>query len=64
MNKMRFLPWPAGLLVCVFLLAGCAREQASDKEKTGDEAKKIRIGFLVKQPEERWVQLEWKFADQ
>ena len=24
----------------------------------------IKIGFLVKQPEEPWFQLEWKFADQ
>lgn len=24
----------------------------------------IKIGFLVKQPEESWFQLEWKFADQ
>jgi L-arabinose transport system substrate-binding protein len=23
----------------------------------------IKIGFLVKQPEEPWFQLEWKFAD-
>ncbi|MCC8180035.1 MAG: arabinose ABC transporter substrate-binding protein, partial [Planctomycetes bacterium] len=24
----------------------------------------VKIGFLVKQPEEQWFQLEWKFADQ
>ena len=24
----------------------------------------VKIGFLVKQPEEPWFQLEWKFADQ
>src|SRR5438067_7794021 len=24
----------------------------------------VKIGFLVKQPEEPWFQLEWRFADQ
>ncbi len=24
---------------------------------------KVKIGFLVKQPEEPWFQQEWKFAD-
>lgn len=28
-----------------------------------DEAK-IKIGFIVKQPEEQWFQLEWKFAEE
>ncbi|MCD8139142.1 MAG: arabinose ABC transporter substrate-binding protein [Planctomycetaceae bacterium] len=28
------------------------------------DAGQIKIGFLVKQPEEPWFQLEWKFADQ
>src|ERR1041384_4981357 len=28
------------------------------------QAAPIKIGFLVKQPEEPWFQLEWKFADQ
>ena len=28
------------------------------------QAGAIKIGFLVKQPEEPWFQLEWKFADQ
>jgi L-arabinose transport system substrate-binding protein len=30
----------------------------------GMHAAPIKIGFLVKQPEEPWFQLEWKFADQ
>jgi L-arabinose transport system substrate-binding protein len=39
-------------LLCGVLLAGCAKKQ-----------EKIRIGFLVKQPEEPWFQFEWKGAD-
>lgn len=27
-------------------------------------AEEVKIGFLVKQPEEPWFQDEWKFADQ
>ena len=39
------------LVAALFCLA--ATVQAAD----------IKIGFLVKQPEEPWFQLEWKFAD-
>ena len=28
------------------------------------EAKDIKIGYLVKQPEEQWFQMEWKFAQE
>ena len=28
------------------------------------EAQDVKIGFIVKQPEEPWFQDEWKFADQ
>jgi L-arabinose transport system substrate-binding protein len=31
---------------------------------TPAEAQRIKIGFVVKQPEEPWFQLEWKFAQQ
>ncbi|MEO7597867.1 MAG: substrate-binding domain-containing protein, partial [Opitutus sp.] len=46
----------------VLLSASCSRKAES---KTGGESPKaVKIGFLVKQPEEPWFQLEWKFADQ
>ncbi|MCC8180036.1 MAG: arabinose ABC transporter substrate-binding protein [Planctomycetes bacterium] len=41
-----------GLLVCGLLLSGLSMA-----------GEKIKIGFLVKQPEEPWFQVEWKFAD-
>ena len=45
------------LAVCSALfLNGCGH-----KSETPDKPK---IGFLVKQPEEPWFQLEWKFAQQ
>lgn len=40
------------------LLGGCG------KSESAAEPRPVTIGFLVKQPEEPWFQLEWKFADQ
>jgi L-arabinose transport system substrate-binding protein len=34
---------------------------AAGSTKSGD---KIKLGFIVKQPEEPWFQLEWKFAEE
>ncbi|HEX2853689.1 MAG TPA: arabinose ABC transporter substrate-binding protein [Opitutaceae bacterium] len=47
------------------LLAGCSKR--ADTPSAGAPAaagQPVKIGFLVKQPEETWFQLEWKFADQ
>ena len=41
------------------LVTGCHPKLTSDK--TGD-ASEVKIGFLVKQPEEPWFQTEWAFA--
>src|SRR5215210_6263926 len=48
----------------VFSLAGCDKKSAStgSESSSGSSAGKIKIGFLVKQPEEPWFQTEWKFA--
>lgn len=40
-------------------LAGCNKGG-----QAGGANEKLKIGFIVKQPEEPWFQLEWKFADQ
>jgi L-arabinose transport system substrate-binding protein len=44
------------------LSAGCSRK--TDETSAGAAPGAVKIGFLVKQPEEPWFQLEWKFADQ
>lgn len=49
----------AALLLC----AGCNRQPAVD-DNAGAHPGKIKLGFIVKQPEEPWFQLEWKFADE
>lgn len=37
---------------------------ASGGASAGTKPGAVKIGFLVKQPEEPWFQLEWKFAEQ
>lgn len=51
----------------VALLMGCSDGRKTPTSGTADPATsggKIKIGFLVKQPEEQWFQLEWEFARQ
>ncbi len=45
-------------LATIFTFAACDKT-ASDPAGSGTN---IKIGFIVKQPEEPWFQLEWKFA--
>ena len=45
------------------LIAGCSRKTDTSSAETS-APKQVKIGFLVKQPEEPWFQLEWKFAGQ
>jgi len=62
----------------IFAAVGCDKSSSSSSSTTvtpttgpagssaggGSSSSDITIGFLVKQPEEPWFQLEWKFADQ
>lgn len=47
------------LLVCLLILVSF-----SFATTNANAADKPKLGFIVKQPEEPWFQLEWKFADQ
>ena len=53
------------LLAPLALLTGCGKKSADTAAAPGaaPAAAKIKIGFLVKQPEEPWFQYEWKGAD-
>jgi L-arabinose transport system substrate-binding protein len=62
------------LLTVAVLLAACAKQPAdtapaapaSPEPATAQPAKPegpVKIGFMVKQPEEAWFQNEWEFAD-
>jgi L-arabinose transport system substrate-binding protein len=63
---MRLSKWIVGgmvVAVCGAFLAGCGRkESASGPEKVAKPTK-IKLGYLVKQPEEPWFQVEWQFAE-
>jgi L-arabinose transport system substrate-binding protein len=45
--------------LCSVFLAGCGKEAA-----TSAGNRELKIGFMVKQPEAPWFQLEWEFAEQ
>jgi L-arabinose transport system substrate-binding protein len=44
----------------LFVGAGCDKQAGPSAPSTGA----VKLGFIVKQPEEPWFQLEWKFADE
>lgn len=46
--------------------AGCSKspDQSASARTDSNRAGAVKIGFYVKQPEEPWFQLEWKFAEQ
>lgn len=53
------------LCLCVALLAGCSKpsDPSVSTAATPGAAGRIKLGFLVKQPEEPWFQFEWKGAE-
>jgi L-arabinose transport system substrate-binding protein len=56
-------------LIAALALSGASCSKTSDATSTAGSPKSspkagaVKIGFLVKQPEEPWFQLEWKFAE-
>ena len=56
--RMRF--WFTLAVPFLTMLIGCNTSQ----KKPAETANTIKIGFLVKQPDEPWFQNEWKFAEQ
>ncbi|HVS50821.1 MAG TPA: arabinose ABC transporter substrate-binding protein [Opitutaceae bacterium] len=50
--------------LCLALLAGCSKSPPASAGDRAPSAPAVKIGFLVKQPEVSWFQLEWRFADQ
>ena len=51
------------MLLLAAICAGCSK--SPDTPTSGIAPKtEVKIGFLVKQPEVTWFQLEWRFADQ
>ncbi len=50
------------LVICLVLITGTLF--AAGTQDSGDSAEEVKIGFLVKMPEEPWFQNEWKFAQE
>ena len=46
------------------LCAGCNKDTTTNNPQPTSTPGAIKLGFVVKQPEEPWFQLEWKFADE
>jgi L-arabinose transport system substrate-binding protein len=54
----------AWLLVALIAFAGCTKKAETGTTSASPSAgAKIKLGFLVKQPEEPWFQFEWKGAE-
>ena len=49
-------------LLVLGLIAGCSKKSDSASTGPATPPDKVKIGFLVKQPEEPWFQYEWKGA--
>lgn len=79
MARTSAFAWRSGLALLIgALLGGALRTQAQETQpkpakaakaakaskKASAPAKAVKIGFVVKQPEEPWFQFEWKFADE
>lgn len=60
MKPARLLPFC--LVVPVLFLAACGKQAATPAANPAAPAR-IKLGFLVKQPEEPWFQYEWKGAE-
>jgi L-arabinose transport system substrate-binding protein len=58
-NRAHATAW----LLAALSIAAC-RPSDSDRPGGSTSTRKIRLGFLVKMPEEPWFQNEWKFAQQ
>lgn len=52
------------LLLCIALLSASACDNSPSAGPTSAPAGGVKIGFIVKQPEAEWFQLEWRFAEQ
>lgn len=67
-SRRRFVGWAIAGLVSVMAIgcgpseSGNAASNTGGATPTASNSEKVKIAFIVKQPEEPWFQLEWKFA--
>lgn len=65
-RRGRFAGWAIAGLTAALFMAGCNNSGSAGGSTNGGGSggggDKPKIAFIVKQPEEPWFQLEWKFA--
>src|SRR5580765_5919305 len=59
MNRSHLRGLCSVVITLALALIGCNKESSGTSSGGGE---KIKIGFIVKQPEEPWFQMEWRFA--
>jgi len=68
LSRRRFFGWTLVGLASAMIAIGCGSGASNNGPVTSGtntpttSGEKIKIAFIVKQPEEPWFQLEWKFA--
>ncbi|HOX38265.1 MAG TPA: arabinose ABC transporter substrate-binding protein [Candidatus Brocadiia bacterium] len=61
--KAKALTFVAAAIIAVCAIEGCKARKPGGATPGGVAVEKIKIGFIVKQPEEPWFQYEWQFAE-
>lgn len=61
---MRLWPVIAAVICTVLAVPGCDSRPPAPAASAPAGGGRLKLGFVVKQPEEPWFQMEWKFADQ
>jgi L-arabinose transport system substrate-binding protein len=60
----RFAKLPSlAVFVAALLIAGCSKSPSPASDSSTAPAGAVKLGFLVKQPEEPWFQFEWQGAE-
>ncbi len=54
---------PCALTLSLIFVGACAKKSTPSAADSSAHAAKIKLGFLVKQPEEPWFQSEWRGAE-
>jgi L-arabinose transport system substrate-binding protein len=53
-----------GALTLALSFVGCGKRDAGSGSATAPKTAKVKLGFIVNQPDQAWYQYEWKFAEQ
>jgi L-arabinose transport system substrate-binding protein len=63
MNHLKSCAVAVVALLATFVI-GCNKNSTASSSSSSGNNGRVKLGFLVKQPDETWFQLEWKFAQE